>query len=184
MKVAAGNFFLPAAFNVTITLRIYYLCIRKIFVMKRLILICVVIFGAAAYSSAQNTKIVFDENYVETDRSFDGEYLVYADADSEPYRVDSEGRVSGKLITYHDNGAVETVGEMYKDMKNGLWTVWDENGNRVNEGNFIYGKKDGMWRVWDENGTLRYEMHYRKGKRVHTWKVFDENGALIEEMTY
>lgn len=158
--------------------------LEKLSVMKKIFLICVALMGVAAYSSAQNTKIVFDADYVETDRSFDGQYLVYADTDAKPYRVDSKGRLSGKLITYHDNGQIETVGEMYKDVKNGLWTAWDENGNRVNEGNFMYGAKDGIWRVWDENGALRYEMHYRNGKRVHTWKIYDENGNLTEEKSY
>ena len=142
------------------------------------------IFGVSMLATAQNTKIVFDPNYVDTDRSFDGEYLVFSDTEAAPYRVDKNGLVTGNLITYHNNGQVETVGGMYKGEKNGLWTAWDEAGNKINEGQFMYGSKDGLWRVWDEQGTLRYEMHYRKGKRVHTWKVFNEDGVLIEEKSY
>jgi antitoxin component YwqK of YwqJK toxin-antitoxin module len=152
--------------------------------MKTLFLSFLLIFGVSVLSTAQNTKIVFDANYVDTDAGFAGEYLVFADANSKPYTVDKNGDVSGKMITYHTNGQIETVGGMYKGEKNGLWTAWDESGNRVNEGEFMYGAKDGMWRVWDANGNLRYEMHYRKGKRVHTWKVFNEEGNLIEEKSY
>lgn len=140
--------------------------------------------GLALLATAQNTKIVFDANYVETGSTFDGEYLVLADGNAPTYTLNDEGLMTGKLVTYHNNGLVETVGGMYKGEKNGTWTSWNEAGNKINEGEFMYGAKDGLWRVWDDNGTLRYEMHYRNGKRVHTWKVYNEAGALVEEKSY
>lgn len=152
--------------------------------MNRAAITLTLIAWAGMLAFGQNTKIVFDENFVDDNANFDGQYLVYADMDAPTMTADHKGRISGKLVTYYESGKVESVGSIFKDEKHGPWTAWNEEGMRINEGEYMYGAKDGLWRVWDDNGTLRYEMHYRNGKRVHTWKIYDESGALIEQKTY
>jgi antitoxin component YwqK of YwqJK toxin-antitoxin module len=152
--------------------------------MKNIILISVLALFLITGLQAQNVKLVFEQHYVETDKSFDGEHLAFYDHNDVPYTVDDEGLVTGKWATYHENGNYESVGSMYKGEKNGLWRSWDVDGNLVWEAHFSYGAKDGNWKVWDEKGTLRYDMHYKNGQRTGVWSVYDASGKLIEERAY
>lgn len=105
-------------------------------------------------------------------------------AESSTYEVDSEGNITGKILSYHANGNLQEMGYLLKGEKHGEWYQYDDEGLKTSEGNFFNGEKHGVWIVWDNNGTQRVSMEYDKGKRVGIWKMFDENGNLINEKSY
>lgn len=94
------------------------------------------------------------------------------------------GLKTGKLLSFHANGALEETGMLIKDKRFGTWRKYSQSGTLLNEAHFINGLKDGVWKVWDENGTLRLHFVYDEGKRVGSWVMYDENGQLISEKTY
>ncbi len=53
---------------------------------------------------------------------------------SESYYID--GLRHGHSLTFFTNGQVRYVGEFLKDEKSGLWTFYDEEGNKIKEERF------------------------------------------------
>lgn len=142
---------------------------------------------AAVFSSqvcSQDVVLLLGSQYNETDQTFGGKYLGYYNSASTPYIIDEAGRITGRHLTFHENGQLETVGNYRNGIKHGLWMSYDESGNALSQAYYTDGRKDGAWKVWDANGTLRCEMYYKFGKRVKTWKFFDESGSLIDDKTY
>ena len=58
----------------------------------------------------------------------------------------------GDVVTatyYHDNGAIEQQGSFNKQGElHGIWTSYDDQGNKVCIGNYQNGKKTGKWMFW------------------------------------
>ncbi|MCA1763591.1 MAG: toxin-antitoxin system YwqK family antitoxin [Cryomorphaceae bacterium] len=94
------------------------------------------------------------------------------------------GLKTGKLISFHANGALEETGMLIKDKRFGTWKKYSDSGKLLTEAHFVDGKKDGVWKVWDENGTLRLQFSYDQGKRVGSWLMYDAEGKLISEKEY
>ncbi|MEO1837125.1 MAG: hypothetical protein ABGZ49_16710 [Akkermansiaceae bacterium] len=51
-------------------------------------------------------------------------------------------------------------------MKNGPYTLWHKNGQKLEEGTFKDGKKDGLVTGWDENGNVTSKDTYKDGELV------------------
>ncbi len=63
-------------------------------------------------------------------------------------------------------GQTREEGE-YKDGKQeGLWTYWDENGQKTGEGEYKDGKREGLGTYWHANGQKSAEVEYRDDKEV------------------
>ena len=50
-----------------------------------------------------------------------------------------------------------------KEITDGKWINWYENGNKMSEGNYVAGNQDGKWIEWYENGNNR-ERNYVAGR--------------------
>lgn len=82
-------------------------------------------------------------------------------------------RYKGRVVEYNDQGKIVSEGHYSDGMRNGEWTEWSYNGERVVEkGNYKHGEKDGAWVEPLGNGI------YKKGKKNGIWteKVFDSDG--------
>ena len=75
--------------------------------------------------------------------------------------------------------AIITYGE-----RDGLWTKWYENGQKVEEGTYKDGERDGLWTKWYENGQKVEEGTYKDGERDGLWTKWYENGQKYSEVTY
>lgn len=66
--------------------------------------------------------------------------------------------VKGEMILatyFHDNGTIQQQGFFSQDgILNGLWTSYDNLGNKVSQGYYSNGKKTGQWMFWS-NDTLK-----------------------------
>lgn len=149
--------------------------------MKKIILLVGVMIAAV---------VVNGQNVVNKSAIFDGELVSISEvksglyAFSSGYEVDAKGNVSGKVLSFYDNGNLQEVGSLIAGKKNGTWFSYDSQGNKINQAEYQNGQKDGEWKVWDANGTLRMEFNYADGKRVGNWKMYDENGQLVKETDY
>ena len=61
-------------------------------------------------------------------------------------------------------------------MPNGLFTQWNENGQRLEDGNYLDGQKDGKYTYWYSNGQKRQELYFKAGKREGESNVWWSNG--------
>ena len=62
------------------------------------------------------------------------------------------GRREGEWRAWHENSALESVGEMSGGRREGLWTFYDEEGEWTERGMFLGGKRTGDWEF---RGRLR-----------------------------
>lgn len=77
---------------------------------------------------------------------------------------------------YHDNGAVSQEGFYTKQGKlQGVWTSFDQEGNKTAEAHYENGEKTGKWFFWQDNNILK-EVDYDNSKitAVNTWKIQGE----------
>ena len=63
----------------------------------------------------------------------------------------SDKIVNGNVYQMSDDIKVP-LGKMKNGKKDGLWTGWDDNGQKKSEGTFKDGKWDGLWTLWYDNG--------------------------------
>ena len=72
-------------------------------------------------------------------------------------------------------------GDLFDDVyEDGLHISRWGNRNKRSEGNYKNGKKEGLWTVWYENGLIKYEMTYKDGKPNGRCTNFN-NGQKNEE---
>jgi antitoxin component YwqK of YwqJK toxin-antitoxin module len=65
-----------------------------------------------------------------------------------------------------------------------MWIQYAPNGQKCGEAFYKDVQKDGIWTVWDEQGVKRYHMIYSMGKKVDTRKMWDSNAVLVSELIY
>ena len=82
-------------------------------------------------------------------------------------------------IEYHDNGNVRVKGQRNsKGQEEGLWELFDFNGNIRLRIPFKEGKEDGIEEVFCENGNIRWRTPYKEGKVDGIEEYFYENGNI------
>ena len=89
----------------------------------------------------------------------------------------SDEPITGKV--YHSTGKIYGETTFKDGKKDGLWTQWDENGQKRFEVTYKDGKNDGLWTQWYENGQKKYEGTYKDGNQINT-KCWDEEGNECE----
>ena len=160
--------------------------------MKRLLLI--VLFISFGYSQSIN-----DEKLIKKGRK--------------KYHPDTNELYSGKVFKNRMGGEKDFEGSYKDGKKDGLWTVWYENGQKKEEGTYKDGESDGLvtsWyengqkkyegnykqdalgngipdglvTSWYENGQKKYEAKYKDGKKDGLWTVWYEDGEKKSEAKY
>ena len=160
--------------------------------MKRLLLI--VLFISFGYSQSIN-----DEKLIEKGRK--------------KYHPDTNELYSGKVFKNRMGGEKDFEGSYKDGQKDGLWTVWYENGQKKSEGTYKNGEADGLvtwWYEngqkksennfkadalgngiahglstgWYENGQKRYEKNYKDGRSIGSANSWHKNGKKMEEAKY
>jgi len=82
-------------------------------------------------------------------------------------------------IEYHRNGNVYIKGQKNsKGQQEGLWELFDFNGNIHWRIPFKEGKEDGIWGWFYENGNIRWRAPYVGGKMDGIVEEFYENGNI------
>jgi len=130
------------------------------------------------------------QNVINKSAIYDGEIVSLRESQAGLYayssglNVDDKGHVSGKVLSFHENGNLNELGSLIKGEKHGQWLRYNQDGIKLNEANYQFGKKDGIWKVWDSEGNLRMKFQFEDGKRIGEWVSYDATGKIIEEKTY
>ena len=84
-------------------------------------------------------------------------------------------------IKYHNNGNVYIKGQKNsKGQEEGLWELFDFNGNIRLRIPFKEDKEDGIEEVFGENGNIKWRTSYKEGKIDGIVEEFDEQGNITE----
>ena len=100
------------------------------------------------------------------------------------YLPQSDKPYSGDVSKSDNFGKTLLKGTYKNGKKDGLWTEWDENGQKKSEGKFEDDKKDDLWKDYYENGQLQEEGHYKEGKYEGLWIRYFDNGILSIKGNY
>ena len=65
-----------------------------------------------------------------------------------------------------NGGGIREEGDYKEGSKDGLWTLWNEKGQKEVEGNWKNGKRSGTWTWWDWNGNITRNRTYKEGALV------------------
>jgi antitoxin component YwqK of YwqJK toxin-antitoxin module len=82
-----------------------------------------------------------------------------------------------KATYYHEDGSVRVKG-FFKDKKlTGVWTSFDQKGNKTQIAEYKEGKKVGKWFVWGKNSLKEITYSNNTIVSVNDWK--SESGLAI-----
>jgi antitoxin component YwqK of YwqJK toxin-antitoxin module len=90
----------------------------------------------------------------------------------------------GLATLWHENGQKMAELNVVNDKKEGLATLWHENGQKEQEGNYVNDNPEGIWTWWYENGQKKSEGNYVNGKSEGVWNQWHENGQKKPESNY
>lgn len=89
--------------------------------------------------------------------------------------------LSGKICSWYPNGNKHTETAFVQGKKEGVWTVFHENGHPQKIGSILNGKEDGEYKEYYENGQLKYDYTYQNGSKEGVWKSWYEDGRKYTE---
>ena len=88
----------------------------------------------------------------------------------------SDEKVNGKVFQMIDDIQVP-LGKMKNGKKDGLWTGWDDNGQKRSKGTYKDGKMNGLWTLWYDNGQKMYNGTFKNGELL-SYIAYLENGTI------
>ena len=91
---------------------------------------------------------------------------------------------NGPAYTLHKNGKKKEEGKLKNGFQSGLWTAWDDEGNKWFSGAYEHGKEHGKWVGWHPNGNKKYEGIYENGFQAGKWTYYNEAGKKNLEEIY
>ena len=72
-------------------------------------------------------------------------------------------------------GQYASKGKLIKGNRDGKWTWWYTNGQKLEEENYKDGKKEGKSTYWYDNGNMMWEHFYKDDKRDGKWTSWFED---------
>lgn len=90
----------------------------------------------------------------------------------------------GPMVFFYPSGAKESEGQAENGFRTGLWTLYDEKGNKTGTAMFKRGNFHGEVVELHPNGKVRKVEQYVNGLREGTAKEFSEDGRLVKQTEY
>jgi MORN repeat variant len=90
----------------------------------------------------------------------------------------------GPTVYFYPSGAKMAEGPSENGFRTGLWTLYDEKGNKTGTAMFKGGNFHGEVVELHPNGKVRKAEQYVNGLREGTAKEFSEDGRLVKQKEY
>lgn len=88
------------------------------------------------------------------------------------------------LISYHNNGKIESIVHIRDQVRDGDASFYWENGNPKEELSYVNGRVEGLVRKYNQDGVLREMFTIENGKREGPTSLFDSTGKYIDDIYY
>jgi hypothetical protein len=95
-----------------------------------------------------------------------------------------KGKNVGRTADFFESGAKKEEGQYEDHFAEGVWTAWDEEGNRISETNFKRGSKEGIETIWYPGGEIKSQRSYKAGKRDGVTYIWDDRARLRTALPY
>lgn len=94
--------------------------------------------------------------------------MAFAQSSIQP-KLEAKGNIISATY-FHDNGVIHQQGTFDKKGKlDGIWTSYNENGDKVSQGTYERGVKTGKWFFWTENSLKEVDYRDSKITNVNEW---------------
>ena len=91
---------------------------------------------------------------------------------------------TGLNICTHENAGIDSQGNVVDGKKEGRFTIFYENGQKLLESHWKDGKEEGKWTGWHENGQKAAESYFREAKLDGKATSWHKNGQKAEVAHY
>lgn len=88
------------------------------------------------------------------------------------------------LVSYHDNGKIESIVRLRDNVRDGDARFYWENGNPKEELTYVNGRVEGLVKRYNQDGVLREMFSIENGKREGPTSLFDSTGKYIDDIYY
>jgi TonB family protein len=88
------------------------------------------------------------------------------------------------LISYHNNGKIESIVHLRDQVRDGDARFFWENGNIKEEITYVNGRVEGLVRRYNQDGILREMFSIENGKREGPTSLFDSTGKYVNDIYY
>ena len=133
--------------------------------------------------SAQNTRLVFDQYYVDKS-NFDGDYISNYDLNKSKNDLNAD-KASETYVIYHENGQIAELGLIKNERAEGVWKKWDENGNLLERIKYKNGQKTGRLIIKNTKGQLVAKGSYdHNGNKSGIWLWRDPQTNQISKRDF
>ncbi|MBR9997352.1 MAG: toxin-antitoxin system YwqK family antitoxin [Cyclobacteriaceae bacterium] len=93
--------------------------------------------------------------------------------------IDGQKQIrDGKYISFYENGNKKSEGFYKNDEPTGFWNYYYESGKLKMRGGLRGNTNYGLWRFYFENGNVSMEGEIYNGQREGKWNFYFENGLL------
>jgi len=159
-------------------------------------LLCISIFISCSQNDIQ-TSVQLEEREglayeANQENPFTGE-VITTDKDGKIIKEENfkDGLLHGAVTTYHSISKEDTLldpnspvkemsGQYTNGKKNGLWTYWAKNSQKIVELTYQDDKFNGKWTSWYINGQKKKEGVYDNGKQIGLWNFWTQDGKQLE----
>jgi hypothetical protein len=86
----------------------------------------------------------------------------------------TNGKNAGRLTKFYLSGIKKEEGHYEDHFAEGLFTSWDEQGQKVSESPFVRGKKHGLETIWYPGGGIKSQRPYVEGQRHGVVYIWDD----------
>lgn len=147
--------------------------------MKKISFLIFLLFASTAALFAQDTLTVYyDNNWKEITDKDAAVFYRKAYADSNNIWVTRD---------YYSSGQIQMTGS-YKNKKmqekQGHFTYYHENGNKLSEGNYVNDDRDGSWTTWTDDGLKKSEGSFKEDENIGVWNYYYQTGQLESTETF
>jgi len=91
---------------------------------------------------------------------------------------------NGMATVWYENGQKKSEQHFVDDVPHGLWTTWYIEGRKWTEGHYANGLEDGAWRAWFQDGTLQTEWMMERGVWQGVYSEWHANGKKRLEVEF
>jgi len=88
------------------------------------------------------------------------------------------------LVSYHNNGKIESIIHLRDNVRDGDASFYWENGNPKLLLTYVNGRVEGLVRKYNQNGALSEMFTIESGKREGPTSLFDSTGKYINNIYY
>lgn len=103
---------------------------------------------------------------------------------NKPIQEKVETEITEKHQEFHPNGKIKIKGDVVKNLKQGKWESFYENGAKWSESNYLFGRRNGLYKTFYPNGKLKIHGSYENDQKSGIWFFYTEEGKFEKEIDF